>query len=187
MKYNKLIIGLIISLLISSLFTIPTPIYADPCGDICPNGTQCTYVGDTYGEPIYKCVSLVSNPDFNIPDYFDQYGTERIPYVKNIGLGTITLAGIGRLFSAALPYFLAIASFALFFYLLFGVYQIILGMGNPQKIAQGGKIITHALIGFALIISSYLIMQAIELMLGIRILGGPIGGPTPPPTPTPTP
>jgi len=157
----------------------PTP---DPCNGECADDEKCV-AEDYYGEVYYSCVSKYTDPNFTVPQYGDTYGVDRLPRLKIPVFGT--KSSVGKVISAALPYFLAIASLALFLYLLFGVYQIITAMANPNKIGQGGKTITHALIGYALIVTAYLIMQVIEIVLGINILSGSPGGPTPSPSPTP--
>lgn len=55
--------------------------------------------------------------------------------------------------------------------LIYGGFIIISsGSGDPKKTAQGQQLITQALIGFLIVIASYLIVKLIETLTGFSIL-----------------
>jgi len=55
--------------------------------------------------------------------------------------------------------------------LIYGGFIIISSAGeDPKKQAQGQQLITQALIGFLIVIASYLIVKLIETLTGFSIL-----------------
>ncbi len=70
-----------------------------------------------------------------------------------------------------LPYIYILAGLIVFFYLLMGGFKFLTAMGNDSKIASGKKMITNALIGFVIIFTSYWLIQIVEILLRLKILG----------------
>jgi len=66
-----------------------------------------------------------------------------------------------------------LAGVLLFLLLIFGGLSIIMGAGagDAKKTSQGQQAVTSALIGFLLIFASYWIIQIIQIVTGISILG----------------
>lgn len=93
---------------------------------------------------------------------------------RGLGIGDVeqykTLGGIVSIF---LKNAFIIAGILLFFLLLFGGFGIIIGAGggDPKKTAQGQQAVTSALIGFLIIFASYWIIQIIQVLTGVNILG----------------
>lgn len=78
---------------------------------------------------------------------------------------------ITALISAILPNIFVIAGLLLLFYAVFGGLKIIMGSGDSKGTEQGKEAITRAVIGFLIIFASYWIVQIIEVLTGISILG----------------
>lgn len=67
-------------------------------------------------------------------------------------------------------YFLPIAGIAMFFYLIYGGYEIMMAAGNPKAVASGRNKITNATIGFIIVFAAYWIVQAISVAFGLRTI-----------------
>lgn len=67
---------------------------------------------------------------------------------------------------------ISVAGIILLFYLVSGGIGIISGAGqnDPQKLAQGKKAATTALIGFIIVLASYWIVQLIQQITGLQLL-----------------
>ncbi len=79
------------------------------------------------------------------------------------------LSGVGQIVSVFIQGSLVLASVILFFYLIFGGIGIISGSGSndPQKIEQGKKAATSALIGFVVVFLAYWIVKLIGQLFRI--------------------
>jgi ABC-type antimicrobial peptide transport system permease subunit len=78
---------------------------------------------------------------------------------------------ITDLISAILPNIFVLAGLIIFLYFVFGGFLVISSAGgDPQKAEQGKQVITQAALGFAIIFSSYWIIQIIQILTGIPIL-----------------
>ena len=73
--------------------------------------------------------------------------------------------------SQILPNIYIISGVLLLVYLVFGGFLMITSAGNPDEAAKGQKIITNAIMGFVIIFASYWIIQILEIITGIQILG----------------
>lgn len=80
--------------------------------------------------------------------------------------------GVGDLVSIILANALTLAGVLLLILLVGGGIGMIAGAGgdNPERVAQGKKAVTAALLGFLLILASFAIIQVIELITGLNIL-----------------
>jgi len=76
------------------------------------------------------------------------------------------------LISAILPNAYIIAGVILFFYLVFGGFILISSAGNPDNTQKGKQTIFNALLGFLIVFGSYWILQIIQVLTGIPIIGG---------------
>lgn len=75
-----------------------------------------------------------------------------------------------RLISTLLPNIYIFSGVILFFLIIFGGFTIVTSGDNPEQTQKGTQAITWALIGFLIIVSSYWIIQIIEVITGIDIL-----------------
>lgn len=83
-------------------------------------------------------------------------------------------ADFGSLVSVILSNAYIIAGVVVLFLIVFGGLGVIMGAGSgdQQKTGQGRQAITAGVIGFLIIFASYWIIQLIEAITGISILGG---------------
>jgi len=90
------------------------------------------------------------------------------------GKGVESVGTIGSFISAILPNIYIIAGVILLLLLIFGGLTVIVSAGknDPESTAKGSKAISAALMGFLVIFASYWIIQIIEIVTGIEILGG---------------
>jgi len=77
-------------------------------------------------------------------------------------------ATIGSIITLLLPYIFRIAGFLLLGLLVIGGYEIMTSQGDPKKVATGNQRIMYALIGFILIVVSFLIIRAIGRIFDIQ-------------------
>lgn len=77
---------------------------------------------------------------------------------------------IGGYISSILPTVYIVAGFILFLYAVFGGFMLISSAGNSKKAEDSKQVLTNAIIGFAVIFTSYWIIQIIEVITGIPIL-----------------
>lgn len=75
-----------------------------------------------------------------------------------------------NLLSAWLPNVYVVAGIIIFFYLLLGGFTMITSAGNFEKLKQGQKAITTAIVGFVIIFASFWIIQIIQIITGVPIL-----------------
>lgn len=82
---------------------------------------------------------------------------------------------LGRLVRLLLQSSIVLAGVVVLFLLIFGGIKTISSAGNsdPQSAAQGKQAITWAIIGFIIIVFAYLIIRALELMLGYPFITSP--------------
>lgn len=70
-----------------------------------------------------------------------------------------------------LAYSLTFAGLLLLIYFIWGGLEVLLSTGEPQKIKSGSDRILHAIVGFIIIFTAFWIIQIIEFIFGIEILG----------------
>jgi hypothetical protein len=88
------------------------------------------------------------------------------------GIGLkMNLRDINSIISTFLPYILSFAGIILLFMLISGGFTMLTAVGNPEAADKGKQQITAALLGFILLFVSYWIIQILEIILGINILG----------------
>lgn len=83
--------------------------------------------------------------------------------------------GIGSLVSTVVSAAIAIAGVVLLFLLVGGGFSIITGAGsdNPERVEQGKKAATSAIIGFIVVFIAYWIVRLVELLTGIDFITAP--------------
>lgn len=87
--------------------------------------------------------------------------------IGNVG----AFQSVGALLSSWLPNIYIISGLILFFLVLLGGFTMITNAGNQEKLAQGQKVLTSAIIGFVILFGSYWIIQIIQVLTGVPILG----------------
>ena len=78
------------------------------------------------------------------------------------------LVTVGDLINKLLPFIYAFAALILFGVLLWGGYDFILSRGEPEKIGAARMKITAGIIGFVLLVISYLLVRLIGYIFGIN-------------------
>ncbi|MCD8484395.1 hypothetical protein LRY65_00855 [Candidatus Woesebacteria bacterium] len=86
----------------------------------------------------------------------------------------IKITDVGRLLSSAIGAALLISAILVFGYLILGGIQWITSGGDKGKTESARNKITAALVGLAIVASSYAIMQIIAYFFGINIFGSGI-------------
>lgn len=83
-----------------------------------------------------------------------------------------TFPTIGSFLSVILKNSLTLVGVILLVLLVFGGLTYIIGAGSDdsKKTAQGRAVVTSALLGFAVVLLAYFIVQIIEVITGINIL-----------------
>jgi len=88
----------------------------------------------------------------------------------NQGVGQIEgYKTLGGFISSLLPNVYVIAGLILLFLTLFGGFGLLSAGGDKEKIAQGSKTITAAVVGFAIIFVSFWLIKLIEVLTGVTI------------------
>ena len=83
-----------------------------------------------------------------------------------------TYPNIAALINAVLPNVYVVAGLIIFFMIVGGGFMIIANAGDADKAKEGSKIITSAIIGLLVIFASYWIIQIVQVVTGLKILGG---------------
>lgn len=98
---------------------------------------------------------------------------------QSLSLGSQSIQGpldssvdsLGKIISKGLAFIMPMAGIILLFVLISGGYDYMMSQGNPDKIKSGQAKITSGIIGFVLLILSFLITRIIAFVFG---LGGGI-------------
>ncbi len=83
---------------------------------------------------------------------------------------TSEYSGAGSLINNILPNVYIAGGIVIFFMILLGGFTIISNAGNADKIKDGTKTITSAIIGLVVLFGSYWIIQIIQVITGVSIL-----------------
>lgn len=70
-----------------------------------------------------------------------------------------------------IPYVFRLAGLIMFLILIWGGFELLTSAGNPEKVKSAQGKITNAIIGFIIIFAAYWIVQVLEIVFGITILG----------------
>ena len=89
------------------------------------------------------------------------------------GVSDLTIAGI---ISGLVILVLVIAALLAFFFLIYGGIKWITSGGDKEQTAAAQSTLTSAIIGLAIVFSTWAIISLIETFLGISIFGGTTGG-----------
>lgn len=107
-------------------------------------------------------------PKINAQDFAD-YGA----YEDAIGLGggQIDTTNVGSIISSFLPTLLTLAGIILFGMLLGGGFTMLAGAADKEAQEKGKKMITNALLGFAIIFLAFWIGQILQVVFKIDVVG----------------
>lgn len=82
-----------------------------------------------------------------------------------------SMPSVGRLVSILLNNAIAIAGIILLILILFAGFNMLTAAGDAQKFQRAQQIITTGIIGFIVVIASYLIIVILDSIFKLRILG----------------
>jgi len=74
---------------------------------------------------------------------------------------------IGDVVNNVVPFVMSIAGIVLFFILMWGGYDYLMSQGAPEKVKSANAKITAGVIGFVLLVLSFLITRVITYVFGI--------------------
>jgi len=94
---------------------------------------------------------------------------------QSLNLGNQTIQGpldsnidsLGEIISKALAFIMPMAGIVLLFVLISGGYDYMISQGNAEKMKSAQAKITSGIIGFILLIASFLITRIIALIFGL--------------------
>ena len=84
----------------------------------------------------------------------------------------IEWTNLGQVISALLPYLYLIAGLILFGAIIISGFQFLTSAGDPKKTASAKGCLTNAVIGFLIIFVSWWLIQIIQVIFNLDILGG---------------
>ncbi len=95
--------------------------------------------------------------------------------LAQLSIGGETLQGpldpkfqtLGDLVNALLPFVISLAGIVLFLILIWGGYDFMMSQGSAEKMKSGKAKITAGIIGFILLLSSYLITKLIAYIFNV--------------------
>jgi hypothetical protein len=82
-----------------------------------------------------------------------------------------TFESPAKLISQLLPNVYVFAGFLLLIFILGAGFKIVMSPGDAKQTESGKQAITFAFLGFFLLIGSYWIIQIIQVLTGVQILG----------------
>ncbi len=95
-------------------------------------------------------------------------------YAQSINISGTPITGplvgyntIGDVVNNVVPFVMSIAGIILFFILMWGGYDYLMSQGAPEKIKSANAKITAGVVGFVLLILSFLITRVITYIFGI--------------------
>ena len=81
------------------------------------------------------------------------------------------IENLGGLISRMLSFIIPLSGIVLLFVLIWGGYDYMMSQGNPEKVKSAQAKITTGIIGFFLLIGSYLIVRVIANIFGLSGTG----------------
>lgn len=80
---------------------------------------------------------------------------------------------LGKLLSVIMPNAFVLAGLVAFILLIFGGFSVIVaaGSGDSKKLESGKKALTGAVIGLLIVVGSLWIVQIVEKITGVHVLG----------------
>lgn len=74
---------------------------------------------------------------------------------------------IGDVINNIVPFVITVGGILLFFILMWGGYDYVTSQGTPEKIKSANAKITAAIVGFVLLVLSFLITRVISYIFGV--------------------
>ena len=106
-----------------------------------------------------------------IPSVFavgDSGASQAIEAANPVPAGLRTLGGI---INTVMSTVIVVGGLILLVMIIYGGFIMLTSVDNPEKSATGKKILTTAFAGFFILFAAYWIAQALEVILGIPLLG----------------
>lgn len=95
-------------------------------------------------------------------------------FAQEVNLNGVNIKGplvgyntIGDVVNNVVPFVMSIAGIILFFILMWGGYDYLMSQGAPEKVKSANAKITAGVIGFVLLVLSFLITRIITYVFGI--------------------
>lgn len=125
---------------------------------------------DAYREflaPVFPAVQEVSDPTKPI----EQLASGERQIKDIFGFGDISSLGVGL--DRIIPLVFSLAAILVVFYFLLGAFELVYSEGDKNAVASAQAKITHAIIGFILLIFLFLVLQYLPQAIGInfKIIG----------------
>ncbi len=93
---------------------------------------------------------------------------------QNLGIGHQDLKGplvgidkLSDVVNVILTFIFPFGAIILFFVLVWGGYDFLISRGNPEKVKEAQAKITTGIIGFVLLVTSYIIVKLIGVIFGL--------------------
>ncbi len=74
---------------------------------------------------------------------------------------------IGDVINKVVPFVITIAGIILFFILMWGGYDYLMSQGTPEKVKSANAKITAGIVGFVLLVLSFLITRIVTYIFGV--------------------
>lgn len=78
-----------------------------------------------------------------------------------------SLNSLASVIDRILGFVIPAAAIVLFFVLVFGGYEYMTSQGNPEKVKRGQAVLFSAVIGFLLLIFSFVIVKVVSFIFGL--------------------
>ena len=161
----KYIINILVSLFLLLILLFPSSASANVCEGLSLG--ECGQYKSCNWEPDAKICYLntLTGPTTTFSDNVDFFN------FQGIGLNNPNLTSINGIISTFLPYILSFAGVILLFMLISGGFTMLTAVSDPKAADAGKQRLTTGILGFVLLFISYWIIQILEIVLGITILG----------------
>lgn len=98
----------------------------------------------------------------------------KILLAQNISIGNTSIKGplvgynnIGDIINNVVPFIMTLAGIILFFVLMWGGFDYVTSQGAPEKLKSANAKITAGVIGFVLLVLSFLITRVLSYIFGV--------------------
>jgi hypothetical protein len=160
----KKLTNILFSLFFLLIFASPT--YASVCDGLSSKSECGQYRSCNWDDNAKTCyLNTLAGPKTTFSDNVNFFN------FQGIGLTNPDLTSINGIISTFLPFILSFAGIILLFMLISGGFTMLTAVGNPEAADAGKQRITAAILGFIILFVSYWIIQILEIILGINILG----------------
>lgn len=102
--------------------------------------------------------------------YDETYMGTGTSFTINPPKGAVNVPNVGIVINNALIIVFAAAALLVLVFLIMGAFQWIMSGGEKEAVGNARKRITHALIGLAILVMAFVILQVMSQVLGISFL-----------------